>query len=96
MWWLLLEEGRRRGGGGVERDSVRGLEVWMELELEMKLGYVGAKEREFGVSGRVCGVGMVAEGGRVGAIIWTRPGDERSSDSRRERWLAVPDALEVW
>lgn len=30
------------GGGGVERDLVRGLEVWMELELEMKLGYVGA------------------------------------------------------
>ena len=51
------------------RAVVRKLEVWMELELEMKLGYVGAKEGEFGVSGRVCGVGMAADGGRVGAVI---------------------------
>ena len=51
--------------------------------------------------GRVCGVDMATEGGRVGAVIRThgaavRPGDERSSGSGQERWLAVPDALEVW
>lgn len=34
--------GWSRGGGGVERAVVGELEVWMELELEMKLGYVGA------------------------------------------------------
>ena len=61
----------------------------------------GRGEREFGVSGCVCGIDMSDEDGRVGAVIWARgaavhPGDERSGGSGQERWLAVPDALEVW
>lgn len=50
------------------------------------------------VCGRECGVDMDAEGGRVGAIIRgaaVRPEDERSSGSGQERWLAVPDTVEV-
>ena len=95
--------GRERGGVKEEgwRAVVRELAVWMELEIEMKLGRVGAEEREFCVSGCVCGIDMADEDGRVGAVIRARgaavrPGDERSGGSGQERWLAVPDALEVW
>lgn len=91
---MRLEEGRRGGegrGGGV--GGLDGAGTGDEARVCGR-----EREGEFGVSGRVCGVDMAAEGRRVGAIIRgaaVRPEDERSSGSGQERWLVVPDTVEV-
>lgn len=82
-----------RGRGGVEScgEGVGGLDGAGAGAGDEARACGRGGEKEFGVSGCVCGIDMADEDGRVGAVVWTRraavrPGDERSGGSGQEVW----------